>query len=326
MSPQAASDAAVPGVLGNTVLLVTAADLKSQGIREGWLGRVTESLLGEARVKGCHTMVVHPSRLDADLGRLVAAHPLGIVLIGANASRELMARLEEVRLPLVLYGDEFEAHGHDMITPDHVQGTADLTRWLIERGARRILRLWPHRSNTPERPIWLGHRDRGYEQTAAEAGLPVLPAIEYRRTEPGNAQDDRFEHRVREVAGRLVEHMVGPDSIDAILLPSDSHVPEVAAACRLFGRIPNKDVLIAGYDNDWEYAPYRDREPTRPMVTTEHDTLHLGQSLLQTLLQRAKDPASPPQRIALPPRIIEVGVVPKSANPMETNPIVEDSK
>jgi DNA-binding LacI/PurR family transcriptional regulator len=306
VSDKAAPATDQPGVLGNTVLIVTAADLKADQVRSSWLGKVTEGLLGEAHDQHCNAMVVHPGRLDSELPRLVAARPMGIVLLGVDRDAQTLPQLEATGLPVVLYGDEFEAHGHDMITPDHVRGTAELTRWLIEHGCRRILRVWSHRSSTRQRPIWLGHRDQGFEQAVTEAGLPLLPPVEFIRHDLAAVKEDHFDHRVREVAGRLVEHLVGPEPVDAIVLPTDGMVPEVAAACRLFGKEPNKDVLIAGYDNDWSQAVHRDREQTPPAVTTDHDTVHLGQALMQTLLRRAKDPAAPPQRIALPPRVVEV--------------------
>ena len=294
------------GVLGDTVLIITGADPNAASVTRGWLGMVIEGLLGEANAQHCNALVMNPQRLEPQLGRLLAARPAGMVLLGVDRDPNLLERLEQTGLPLVLYGDEFEAHGHDMITPDHVQGTADLTRRLIQHGARRILRVWSHRSDTPKRPIWLDHRDRGYEQAVTEAGLPLLPPVEYRRHDLSGLKEDHFDHRVREAAGRLIEHMLGPDPVDAIIVPTDSHVPEIAAACRLFGRVPNRDVLIGGYDNDWGTGSYRDREPTRPLVTTAHDTVHLGQALMRTVLERARHPAAEPRRIALPPRVIEL--------------------
>lgn len=304
LSDQALDRREPASVLSNTVLVVTSADTHADEVRRGWLGQVIEGLLGEAHARQCNAMVVHPKRLETELGALSAARPLGFVMIGVDHDDQTLARIEEAGLPLVLYGDEFEAHGHDMITPDHVTGTRDLARGLIERGAKRLLRLWVHRESNEQRPIWLGQRDDGFEQAVRGAGLAVLPPVEFRRSPPAKGAD-RFEQHVREIAGRLVEHLTGPEPIDAIMVPSDGYIPEVAAACRLFGKTPNKDVLLAGYDNDWATSDFRDREPTPPLLTTAHDTVHLGQALLRALLQRANDPVAPPQRIALPPRLVE---------------------
>lgn len=293
-------------VLADTILVVTGSDVRSEQHRRGWLAQIVEGLLGEAHERQCHTMLLHPDRVKAGLDRWVAARPLGVIMLGVERPHgpEVLELLERTGLPVVLYGNEFDAHGHDTVSPDHRQGTRDLTQWLIDRRCRRILRVWSHRSTTQKRPIWLGHRDEGFETAVTEAGLPLLPAVEYIRHDLSAIKDDHFDHRVREVAGRLVEHLVGREPVDAIVVPTDGMVPEVAAACRLFGKEPNKDVLIAGYDNDWGHAPHRDREPAPPAVTTDHDTVHLGQALMQTLLQRAKNPAAPPQRIALPPKVV----------------------
>ncbi len=305
LSEQATTHNESAPVLGNTVLVVTSADTHADKVRRGWLGQVIEGLLGEAHARQCNAMVVHPKRLETELGALSAARPLGFVMIGSEHNRQTCARIEEAGLPLVLYGDEFEAHGHDMITPDHVIGTRDLTRGLIERGAKRLLRLWVHRESNEERPIWLGQRDAGFEQAVREAGLEVMPPVEFRRSPPAKGVDV-FEQHVREVAGRLVEHLTGPEPIDAILVPTDGQIPEVAAACRLFGRTPNRHVLLAGYDNDWATSDFRDRDPTRPLLTTAHDTAHLGQALLRTVIERASNPNAEPKRIALPPAVVDV--------------------
>lgn len=301
------ADGRAESVLANTVLVVTAADLHSGVTRRGWLGQVVEGLLGEAHARHYNAMIVHPRRIEDELAALSAARPLGIALLGVAPEARIVTRLEQAGLPLVLYGDQFEAHGHDMITPDHVQGTRDLVQWLLGRGARRILRVWSHDSRTAQRPRWLSRRDEGYQQALAEAGLPVLEAVEYVRRDLDDLDEpQRFEHRVREVAGRLVEHLAGPEPVDAIMLPTDAAVPEVAAACRLFGRTPNKDVLLAGYDNNWELCRYRAFEDTPPAATTAHDTARLGQALLQAVVERAAQPNDPPKRLTLPPAVVAV--------------------
>ena len=53
---------------------------------------------------------------------------------------------------------------------------------------------------------------------------------------------------VRGIAGALPEHLCRADRIDALLLATDAHAVQAAAALRLFGLVPNRDVLLAGYD------------------------------------------------------------------------------
>ncbi|NJL30902.1 MAG: LacI family transcriptional regulator [Phycisphaerales bacterium] len=293
-------------LLGNTVLVVTSVDPAAKTIRQGWLGQVIEGLLGEAHQQNCNAMIVHPQRIVNESARLLAASPIGLVLLGMDRSAQTLQTFEQAGLPLILYGDEFESHGHDMITPDHVKGSYDITRWLIARGAKRILRIWTHRYAGQPRPIWLSHRDQGFEQAMNEASLPVIPALEFARRSVG-PDEDSFDLYVRDLAGRMVEHMIGPEPVDAIVLPNDGSVSITASACRLYGKVPNRDVLIAGYDNDWKMGHFIDRDPTPPAVTTAHDTVHLGQALIQTLLERAGNPSVPPKRISLPPRLIVPG-------------------
>jgi len=308
-----AADQPTSGVLAGTVLVLTAAK-GEQGNRRmaGWVGKIIEGLLLATHERHHHTMLVHPSAIGGEaFDRLIQGRPLGCIVIATGQSarqdKAMLARLRDGNVPAVLFGEEIHSRAHDMVTVDHVEGARLLTHWLADHGAKRILRHWPYRITRSERPDWLAHRDEGYESAARDRGLEVLPPLEYPRPElPDLSGKAYFDMRVRHSVGFLVDHLTGPNRCDAILTASDRFAYEAAAACRLLGLEPNKDVLIAGYDADWAQCAYRQWEPVGPAVTIEQDDAALGSRMVEVLLDRVAAPQAQPRFSVTPPRLVEV--------------------
>ncbi|MEM1213635.1 MAG: LacI family DNA-binding transcriptional regulator [Planctomycetota bacterium] len=304
--------AAARGLLSDTLLVITSVERAADERRAtSWVARVIEGLLTAAQNSRRHAMLIHPqSTGDRDLVRLIDGRPLGCVVIATGVEREkenaILQQLDAAGVPTVLFGEEHTRDGYDMVTGDHTRGCAELTRWLAQHGRRRILRYWPYRITRTHRPDWLAHRDQGFEQAAQELGLDITPPLEYPRPEmEGLSDKDAFHARVRHAAGYLAEHLLGPDPIDAILTPSDQYAYEVAAACRLLGKTPNHDVLIAGYDGDWKHCQEQAWELAGPTVTIRQDNERLGSTMVDVLLQRVGQPDHDPIFTAIPPRLVE---------------------
>lgn len=305
------------GVLSETMLVVSSvADSDRPSARRrasGWLSRVIEGLLTAAHERHRHAMLVHPrSTTGTEWERLVSGRPMGCVVIatgqGQDADRAMLERMRAVGVPAVLFGEEIACDEHDMVTGDHVRGAYLLTRWLAERGRRRILRYWPYNIRREARPAWLAHRDEGFERAARELGLQSISSLEYPRPElTGLAPEAYFRARVRHAVGYLVDCLTGPDRVDAVLTPTDGMAYEVAAACRLLGVEPNRDVLIAGYDNDWAQCVDRAWESVGPAVTIEQDDAALGRTLVEVLMNRVASAGDVTLK-TVEPRLIEIEV------------------
>lgn len=104
---------------------------------------------------------------------------------------------------------------------------------------------------------------------------------------------------MRTLAGYLPEHLCGPTPIDAVMVASDPHSNQVAAALRLFGRTPNEEVDIVGYDHTWEDEPSRIWEATGPLATIDKRCDHLCQELAALVLDRidGRLPEAPQRRV-----------------------------
>ena len=95
--------------------------------------------------------------------------------------------------------------------------------------------------------VGIGAGGRFFAALAREEGLsdPV----------PEHCKRESWDADVRSVAGYFVELMNAKTPPDAILTPSDRSVFGIAAALRVFGKKPNKDVALVGYDNYWADCP-----------------------------------------------------------------------
>ncbi|MEM6561301.1 MAG: hypothetical protein AAF656_06855, partial [Planctomycetota bacterium] len=93
-----------------------------------------------------------------------------------------------------------------------------------------------------------------------------------------------FQTRVRLIAGLLLEIMQGPDRPDALLFDTDYVCLYAAAALRLYGLEPGRDVLLCGYDDYWANSPLRRFEPACVDLTIDKDEKSAGEVLADMLL------------------------------------------
>ncbi len=253
------------------------------------------------RAAGYDALTIHPNRVAGDLlQRLISEKPSGVIIMRRaledESSKHFASAFTQGNIPFVVYGDARLTRNDpklmsqiDMVGSDHEAGSYAVTKWLIGRGCKRILRLWKLPIRGPEeRENWLQCRDLGYEKAVREAGVECLPAAEVYEGENAAPFDSKehFDMNTRLIAGYLVENLHGPRPIDAIMAVSDSIVGYIAAALRVHGKAPNKDVLIAGYDNMWEDQPFRKWEPVGPMITVDKRNLVIGRELMSLLQER----------------------------------------
>lgn len=312
------SDSGWPGsdasaALRDTLLVVTRCQSgQTRGRLSGWVGELMQGLVAAGHEANRSTMMIQPDALvGSGAERLLQQRPMGCVMLGggsgAREEKKVLAGLSRAGVPVVLFGESLRHEGYDMVTSDHAGAAGSLVHGLASRGARRVLRYWPFRAERAQRPDWLARRDEGYDRAVRERQLPGLPALEHSRPElVGLNPRDYFEARVRFAAGYLVEafHRHGP--IDAIMTPTDQLAFEAAAACRLLGRQPNHDLLIAGFDADWEACEYRRFEDEGPAVTVAHDHPALARQMIDLLARRVEQPGRPVQYRTVPAQTVWV--------------------
>jgi DNA-binding LacI/PurR family transcriptional regulator len=243
---------------------------------------------------GLHALMVRPDRATSEVLRgLAAERPRGVMLLRrvleSNPDREVVQALRTAGTSVVMYGDLPELADFDSVVSDHDAGAYLLTKWLLEQGRRRILRFWQLSCDSGFRgrpPEWLMQRNAGFERAMREANLEPMPPIVHQDAIPRDYSEENFRTFMQLSAGQLMPYLSKPGMVDAIMVTCDGVLPSIAAACRLFGIIPNRDVLFVGYDNFWPDNPRRRFEPTIPAATVDKRNRIIGEELVRLLLDR----------------------------------------
>ena len=280
-------------LMANTILVLCDPYFSPlPNIHTGLLYSVDSGIQDAIGAMGSSMLRTGGSFLSQALDAIAADPPRGVLVteFAANnfAEHRLSRHVQLARLDSVVNTDAADWHGCDRVVSDHEAGSFELTQWLLARGHRRILPLWTNSDHVPE-TYWIRARNAGYERAMREAGLPPLAPL-FMAEEKAKVTTERL------LAGYLIERLAGPEPVDAILLDSDWHAGTVAAACRICGKDPNRDVAIAGYDNVWESLP-EDRRAgfSGPVATVDRMNYEVGGEMVRMLTERAAGQL-PPER------------------------------
>lgn len=282
------------GFVSDSIVILTHLQDKPPGgnplqLQTGWERYIQIGLIEAIREAGLHALTVQVDLLRDDLSKsLVSEHPRGLVVmrpsLHPSASLELAITLRDQNVPVVFYGYTDLAK-FDTVTSDSAAGCYDLTKWLISTGRRRLLRVWPLTDGVI--PEWRRHRCAGFEKAIAEAGLELLPELNAPNLwDPANDTRENFQMRVRLMVGYLFDHINGPNPVDALVALTDGDCYVLAAACRILGKEPHRDISIVGYDNYWKDSSDHRWEATGPLATVDKLNIKLGYELMHLLKAR----------------------------------------
>lgn len=273
-------------LLAQTVVHLTWVHEETMLMHRGSMDAVDMGIAAALKDAGLHVLALHPGKASEEQVReLIDGRPRGVILSHMAANQEatdLVRSFASLDVPIVAYGDEKCNRAFPRVVSDHRVGARELTQWLIAHGRRRILRVW-HEDLPWE---WLKERNAGVEEAGRKARLKLPRPREVRVLGRANAGGSREEldARAREFAKAIEPGLRGSKPIDAIELVTDSDVYPAAVALRMLGKIPNQDVLIAGYDNYWPSCWEREFEPTAPVVTVDKFNRASGARMAQMLL------------------------------------------
>jgi len=120
-----------------------------------------------------------------------------------------------------------------------------------------------------------------------KSGIAIPPVC-------GPAQSQaQFDMIVRQSVGFLVEALQGKDPVDALICATDRDAIYVAAAVKLLGLTPGRDVIVTGYDNYWSRCEETNFTTARPDITADKHNEVAGRSMLELLLRRIKAVSTP---------------------------------
>jgi DNA-binding LacI/PurR family transcriptional regulator len=190
--------------------------------------------------------------------------------------------------PVVLIG-EVEQQLTDRVLIDSRAAARDITRHVIERGARRIAVVGgDDRADIATATSRL--RLAGYRDALAEAGIAHDPRLAY----------NPFPWTIASAATAIDQFEARGVSFDAIVAFTDSLALGALHAITARGLRSPRDVLITGFD-DVEMAAY-----ASPALTTVRlDRRAFAEEAFRLLEDRMTERSSPPRAVTVPYEIIE---------------------
>ncbi len=224
--------------------------------------------LGEALARADLDLLVTAAQPGADemkvYRRLVEGRRVdGIVLARTRVKDERIGYLLDQDFPFVTHGRAEERRAYAHVDADGTSAFAAATRRLIELGHRRIALI-----NAPASYMFARHREAGWRQALAQAGLPEGPL------RVGEATEETGYVLVR----ALLESLERPT---AILCATDRLAVGALGAITAAGARAGRDISVIGYD-DLPIATYTDP----PLTTIAQPIRAMAGRLTEMLLQR----------------------------------------
>lgn len=282
---------------GTVAIATTHLQNGTEQSGSGWNYRIDLAVLSQLQNLGYNSLVVDFESLQG-LKKQASTGISGLILLPFRVRVDpTILRLAQ-KIPIVSIFSHFHI---DCACHDHRLGAADLTQLLLNKGCRKILRLWSDCGDRSFAAPWIQERNTGIEEVLSSAGLPVVPPLQWTAPFPpfGPATTkEEFEHAVKTTAGYLLPIFKDNPEIDALICVSDLYASIAAAACRLCGRIPGKDILITGYDALGSGNPLLKYEPCRPAGTIDRNCNTIGTELAKLLDRRIKG-ALPPAPVTI---------------------------
>jgi LacI family transcriptional regulator len=225
-----------------------------QGVHEGLVTYSRDMLLYNGLSMQPHRVV-----LDRLLGNKVD----GVIVLPSADDERLVKDLCAMDRPAVVVGDTYP--GLPCVTASDVDGSAELARYLVERGHRRILYRRASRELTYE-----GRRWNAFCMTATSLGADVI----------GSRAADGME-TIPETDEQLILNRRAKDGITAIACWRDYSAVRVLNFCRLNGiRVP-EDIAVAGFDG-LSYP----NQPAYTLTTVAANWYHVARTAADLIVSR----------------------------------------
>jgi len=216
----------------------------------------------------------------------VFLEPLELIPGHEAINQEIIQALSVNRIPVVLLDRDIahfpERSAYDLVGIDNLAAGYRVAAHLITVGARSITFV----ARPGSAPTVL-KRIAGVHDALLNAGIHWGPEwIAY-----GNPDDDAF---VRRVVGRSAEQCP-----DALICANDVTAARLMVTLNRLGIVVPQNVRLASFD-DVKYASLL----SPPLTTIHQPCEQIGAVAVQTLLQRLREPDTPPREILLDARLV----------------------
>jgi len=301
-TPLWSGDSRFIGILGAPQDVV---DMRAdqQRVDERRVGGVTQAI----GARGLSGVLLSNIELAAHLvPMLKQTRPRGLLYFNhKHFCDELVDSLLRGRIPIVTFADtcraaDLEKMPYDTVMSDHYAGGLAVVTELCRQGCRRLLY---YRDEQPWQ--WNRERQRGIlhgcelNEVTSYVEIPKIPLG------CDGGDEKRFDYTCRMLSGVLMEIFKAPSRPDAVILETDRDVAYFGRALEILGLRPNRDVLLAGYDNYWRICQEQQWYAIAPAITVDKEDVKIGRLAVELLLQRvAGELPEVPQRIVQKPKML----------------------
>ena len=203
----------------------------------------------------------------------------GVILFASHYDRDTIEELLASQFPFVVMGRAIDDERVSYVAPDNYDGAYQATRYLIQKGHRRIAFL-----SRPELDTAHEARSRGYRDALRAAGIEpdeelILPT------------------RIEAESGRAPTRklLALPERPTAIFAFHDQVAVDVIQEVKAAGLAIPQEMAVMGFDG------LRAGLMTQPPLSTVRQPLeHIGERVVEIIQQRIIDPGAPPTREVVP--------------------------
>lgn len=207
----------------------------------------------------------------------------GLVLVWADALEQTIATLTAENFPFVVLGRRIERPDVSCVVADNVDGAYRLTRYLIEKGHRRI-----GFTTRPGLVETNAERFRGYRLALEEAGIAFDESL---------VVSTRIEPDSGYKAMNAFLDLAQPPT--AVFFFHDLLAVDGLRAANERGVAVPQEIAIAGFEG------LRSGLITTPAITTVSQPLmEMGRLAVEMLFSRIEDNDAPPSRLTVPVELI----------------------
>lgn len=207
----------------------------------------------------------------------------GMVIVAFQVGAQDLDDILRMYVPVVSIGDNIDDQRVDLVLTDDEHGAYEATRYLLDRGHRRIGLVGGAEGPGPRRMA-------GYRRALAEVGVPFHPEL---------AVVGRWTRKGGE--GGMRQLLALDQRPDAVFCANDLMAIGAIDAARDAGLAIPEDVAIVGYD-DIEAASM----VTPPLTTVTNPAYEAGQTAGRLLLERVTNAYSGRRRrVVLRSELIE---------------------
>ena len=218
--------------------------------------------LAEADIRLILAMIHNQRDSDSIAQYLLAGHADGVLVVSEHASHDLVGRLQEAQVPVVVGGRPAGGRpGTAFVDNDNVHGGRLAGQRLVERGCRRIATVAGPRDMTAGTD-----RFTGFREAVGERFVPELVVHGDFTLPSGIAATEQL--------------LAADPTIDGIFAASDLMALGTLEALQRRGRRVPDDVAVVGFD-DIDLA----KTATPPLTTVRQDPVVQGQAMVRLLLE-----------------------------------------